>query len=315
MPGVFISYARHDLSAVQQIEHALQGRDITVWRDQESIYGGQQWPKAIGEAIAANDWLLLVWSKSAARSHFVDFEWNSAVALRKPILPCLLDDTPLPPALRAINAIDASHLDQALPRMLQAFRRPVPSPDPMRSAEVIAQLRALPPTEPEEVVQAAKAIFTQQGWSVHGNVYQAAGDFHLTIAQPDTKPAKTLVERWQTWVALFVGVLTMTTLAADLPGKIRKIFAPDGSTVQVMPQRLSGVIWDQGHEPLPGVEVVLPEFNLATTTDRHGAYAFQIKAQKQRPVDVIARKGGYETIDREATLGNTSFNLMMRRKP
>jgi hypothetical protein len=92
-----------------------------------------------------------------------------------------------------------------------------------------------------------------------------AGDFHLTIAQSDTKPEKTLVERWQTWVALFVGVLTITTLAADLPGRIRKIFAPDESTIQVMQQPLSGVIWDQGHEPLTGVGVVLPEFNLATT--------------------------------------------------
>ncbi len=163
MPRVFISYARHDLSSVQPLERALQAHDIAVWRDQESIYGGQQWPKAIGEAIAAHDYVLLVWSKTAARSHFVEFEWNSAIALRKTILPCLLDDTPLPPALSAVNAIDMKQLDQALPRLLQALQRPVPAPDPTRSADVIAQLRSLPPTDPEEVVQAAKAIFTQQG--------------------------------------------------------------------------------------------------------------------------------------------------------
>jgi hypothetical protein len=64
----------------------------------------------------------------------------------------------------------------------------------------------------------------QQGWSVQGNVYQAAGDIHLTVAQPAEKPEKSLLERWQTWVALFIGVLTITTLAADLPGKIRKIW-------------------------------------------------------------------------------------------
>ena len=198
MPRVFVSYARHDLSAVQQLERALQTHDVIVWRDQESIYGGQQWPKAIGEAIAAHDYVVLVWSERAARSHFVEFEWNSAIALRKTILPCALDDTPLPPALSAINAIGAKQLDDALPRILQALQRPVPLPDPVRTTEVIAQLRSLPPMEPEAVVQAAKAIFTQQGWSVHGNVYQAAGDFHLTITQPDTKPAKTIVERWQT---------------------------------------------------------------------------------------------------------------------
>ena len=133
----------------------------------------------------------MVWSKNAARSHFVEFEWNSAIALRKTILPCLLDDTRLPPALSAINALDMRQLDDALPRMLQALQQPVPRPDPGRSAEVIAQLRSLHPMDPEVVVKAARAIFAQQGWSVQGNVYQAAGDFHLTIAQPEAKPAKT----------------------------------------------------------------------------------------------------------------------------
>jgi hypothetical protein len=147
---------------------------------------------------------------------------------------------------------------------------------------VIAQLRSLPPTDPEEVVQAGKTIFAQQGWSVQGNVYQAARDIHLTIAQPGAKPEKSVVERWQTWLALFVGVLTITTLAVDLPAMIRKIFAPDGSTIQLIQQPLSGVIWDEGHKPLAGVEVVLPEFNIATTTDRNGAFAFQVKAHKQR---------------------------------
>ena len=315
MPHVFISYARHDLNAVKQLERALQAHDVSVWRDQESIYGGQQWPKAIGEAIAAHDHVLLIWSKDAAQSHFVEFEWNSAIALRKIILPCVLDDTPLPPALSAINAIDVRQLDDALPRILQALQRPVPPPDPARSANVIAQLRSLAPAEPEEVVEAARSIFTQQGWSVQGNVYQAAGDFHLTIAQPETKPVKTIVEKWQTWVALFVGVLTITSLAADLPGKIRKIFAPDESTIQVIQQPLSGVIWDEGHEPLPGVEVVLPELKLVTMTDRHGAFAFQVKAPKQRTVDVIAKKDGYMTYNADATLGNTSFNFTMRRNP
>jgi hypothetical protein len=44
MRQVFISYARADLSPVQQLEGALQAQGIAVWRDQESIYGGQQWP-------------------------------------------------------------------------------------------------------------------------------------------------------------------------------------------------------------------------------------------------------------------------------
>ncbi len=245
----------------------------------------------------------------------MEFEWNSAIALRKTILPCLLDDAPLPPSLSAVNAIDVRQLDDALLRILQALQRPVPSPDPARSADVIAQLRSFAQAEPEEVVEATRSIFAQQGWSVQGNVYQTAGDFHLTIAQPETKPVKTIVEKWQTWVALFVGLLTITSLAADWPGKIRKIFALDGSTIQVIQQALSGVVWDEGHEPLAGVEVVLPEFKLVTTTDRHGALAFQVKAHKQRTVDIMAIMDGYSTYKAGASLGNTALSITMRRKP
>jgi hypothetical protein len=137
-----------------------------------------------------------------------------------------------------------------LPRILQALHQPVPAPDPARTTDHLTRLRSLAQSEPSEVVEAARSIFAQQGWSMQGNVYQPAGDFHLTITQPETNPAKTIVEKWQTWVALFVGVLTMTSLAADLPGKIRKLFAPAESTVQVIQPPLSGVVWDEGHEPL-----------------------------------------------------------------
>ena len=315
MPRVFLSYARTDLRAVRPIEHALRRHGIAVWRDQESLYGGQQWPKAIGAAIAAHDCVVLVWSESAARSYFVEFEWNSAIALRKPILPCLLDDTPLPAALSGIHAIDATHLDEALPRILQALRRPVPPPDPGRRAEVIAQLGALPSTAPEEVVQTAKAIFAQHGWSVHGSVYQAGRDFHLTIAPPESTPAKTIVERWQTWVALCVGVLTMTTLAADLPGTLQKLLGSGAPGVQVIEQPLRGMILDEHQRPVSGVDVFLPEFNQGTTTDHRGLFTLHVTAEEERPVRVIARKSGYVTRDSDATLGNTSLSFTMPKEP
>jgi hypothetical protein len=108
--------------------------------------------------------------------------------LRKTILPCSLDDTPLPPSLSAVNTIDIRQLDDALPRILQALQRPVPAPDPAHTTDVIAQLRSLASAEPEEVVEAARSIFAQQGWSVQGNIYQAARDIHVTVKQPAEKP-------------------------------------------------------------------------------------------------------------------------------
>lgn len=193
MARVFLSYARRDLLTLQPLLQDLVAHGITIWRDQDNIYGGQQWPKAIGEAIAAHDMLLLVWSQEAAASHWVEFEWNTALALRKSVLPCLLDQTLLPPVLSAINGIDARLPHEALPKILQALQQPVTPPKPEQSARVIATLGGITATDPAEVVQTAKAMFMQQGWHVQGNVYQAAGDIHITYP---LQPARSWSEKW-----------------------------------------------------------------------------------------------------------------------
>ncbi|NGZ09980.1 MAG: toll/interleukin-1 receptor domain-containing protein, partial [Nitrospira sp. LK70] len=76
MPTVFLSYSRADLPLIEQLEAQLKNHpEVSIWRDQEKIYGGQKWPKVLGEAIADQDVFLLAWSKSSAASHFVEFEW------------------------------------------------------------------------------------------------------------------------------------------------------------------------------------------------------------------------------------------------
>jgi hypothetical protein len=47
MPTVFLSYSRADLPLIEQLIARIQTptSDITIWRDQERIYGGQKWPK------------------------------------------------------------------------------------------------------------------------------------------------------------------------------------------------------------------------------------------------------------------------------
>lgn len=109
MPTVFLSYSRADLPLIEQLEARLLDRpEIAIWRDQDKIYGGQKWPKILGEAIADHDVFLLAWSKNAAAFHFVDLEWTTALGLKKTIIPCLLDSTPLPPLLRATHALPIS---------------------------------------------------------------------------------------------------------------------------------------------------------------------------------------------------------------
>ncbi len=84
MPSVFLSYSHEDLPLIEQLETQLKSHpEVSVWRDQDKIYGGQKWPKMWGKAIASQDGFLLVWSKTAAKSKRVEFEWRTAIALKK----------------------------------------------------------------------------------------------------------------------------------------------------------------------------------------------------------------------------------------
>ena len=77
-----------------------------------------------------------------------------------------------------------------------------------------------------------------------------------------------------------------------IPGSRLDIPLHEGPSLQT----LAGVIWDDNREPVAGVEVYLPEFNLTITTDQQGKFALQVQAAPQRQVRLIARKAGYESV-------------------
>jgi hypothetical protein len=207
---------------------------------------------------------------------------------KKSILPCLLDQTPLPPALSATNSIDARLLHEALPKILQALQQPFTKAE--QNARVIATLEGITATDPTEVVQAAR-------------------DIDVTLAHP---PARSWLEKWQTWVVSLAELLSLITVALDLPTRIRETFTSTSETTEVL-QTVSEMIVDERQEPLTDVEVFVPEFNLTSNTNRHGVFTLQVRAMPQRPVKLVARKGGYITYRADATLGNTSFNFTMQR--
>lgn len=66
--SIFLSYARGNVSLAIELERALEATGVKVWRDQEKLYAGAQWPKDLGDAVAAQDALLLLWTEPAARS-------------------------------------------------------------------------------------------------------------------------------------------------------------------------------------------------------------------------------------------------------
>jgi hypothetical protein len=322
MPTVFLSYSRADLPLIEQLEAQLKSHpEISIWHDQEKIYGGQKWPKVLGEAIADQDVFLLAWSKNSARSHFVEFEWCTAIALKKTIIPCLLDDTALAPSLKTFHG----HRRDDLVGILRSLQTS-PLADTQRRTPVIESLDKVTATDEAAVLNQAQAIFAQQQWTVQGNVYQAGGDIHIhnepaTARVPEkTKP---LVEKWQAWVALIVGLLTAITLAIKLPKELESTTATSGTTSilkltdpeKPTPQLLIGAIRNEANDPLPDVQVSLPQFNLIKTTNSLGQFQFEVMASEQETVALLAQKLGYQTYEADVTLGNTALGFTMRKKP
>ena len=103
--SVFISYNRADVDRARELQSELEAQGFNVWRDQTNVYGGERWPKTLGEAVADSNVLILLWSDSSSTSDFVELEWCTAMALKKPILPIMLDTTQLPASLAAVHAL------------------------------------------------------------------------------------------------------------------------------------------------------------------------------------------------------------------
>lgn len=273
MPSVFLSYSRVDVPLIEQLVAHLRASspEVSIWRDQEKIYGRQKWPKILGEAIADQNVFLLAWPKNAASSHFVELEWNAAIGLRKAIILCLLDDTPLAPSLRAFHGYPMQDVAGLTTSLATA-----PPVDLSRRTPVLAKLDDITSLDETAVLAQAKAVFAQQQWTIQGNVYQAGGDIHIHN-EPSTlstaERANPIVQYWQAWMGLAVAVLTAVILL-DLPTKWEELTP---STVH-LEQPLAGMVLDEGtEEPLVNVVISLPGFDMTRMTEGDGSFRFPME--------------------------------------
>jgi len=96
---VFLSYSRSDTERVQPLLHELKRLGYRVFFDMHSIKPGEDWKKRLNRSIRASRTLVLCWSEHARGSEYILYEYSRAEALRRLVLPWLLDGTPLPAML------------------------------------------------------------------------------------------------------------------------------------------------------------------------------------------------------------------------
>lgn len=207
---VFFSYARADTDRVAPLCEELRRLGYRVFFDVQSIDPGEHWKRRLERSIRASRALVLCWSQNARGSDYITFEYSRAEALRKPVLPWLLDTTPLPAMLeiQGITAADpaqvAALLKPALGRHLShrrklqwalaaaaaillgvalwfALRPPPPLPPWDFQGEVTDRLTSMPIEGIEVDILSENRVLSKAKTDAQGEF-----DFHLPQPQPKT---------------------------------------------------------------------------------------------------------------------------------
>jgi hypothetical protein len=81
---VFVSYSRSDFYFAEQLTVALRRRRLAAWFDVHELAPGSDWSTAIDRAIEACDVFVVVASRAALESPYVQREREPAARLGRP---------------------------------------------------------------------------------------------------------------------------------------------------------------------------------------------------------------------------------------
>jgi TIR domain len=95
----FISHSSSNHAQAQQVESALEAEGLDVWLDDSEIRLGVLLSTELQSSIRGCRALVLLWSEAASGSRWVNSEWLMALHQEVRVLPCTLDETPLPQCL------------------------------------------------------------------------------------------------------------------------------------------------------------------------------------------------------------------------
>lgn len=118
MENIFISHSADDDIIVRRLATILVQNGKQVWIDGEGIKSGESLPQRISDALEKCEIFVLLWSKNAASSKYVNLEWNAAWN-HKRIIPLCLDGTPLPFLLQNTRYVDFRNFDNGMSTLLK----------------------------------------------------------------------------------------------------------------------------------------------------------------------------------------------------
>ncbi|MEM9092319.1 MAG: toll/interleukin-1 receptor domain-containing protein [Cyanobacteria bacterium P01_F01_bin.53] len=104
MTQVFLSYARADgTDAAQRLRTELTRSGFDVWQDIENMAGGQAWKEQLRAALRDVDAVVVLLTPNAAGSKYVEWEWEMAQMVEKPVIPLLIETCDVPDELARLH--------------------------------------------------------------------------------------------------------------------------------------------------------------------------------------------------------------------
>lgn len=114
----FLSYSRTDNDLRERISTDLSTLGCNLWIDQIDIPVGQQWDKAIEDAINACDDFVVLLSEHSSTSDIVLDEVNYALEQKKRVIPVIIENCRVPLRLRRLESLDIQgDYDKTLKRL------------------------------------------------------------------------------------------------------------------------------------------------------------------------------------------------------
>jgi hypothetical protein len=129
---VFLCHAKEDKPMIREIHERLKGEAwISPWLDEANLLPGQDWEKAIREALRRADSIIVFLSKkSVKKESFIQKEIRIALEIAEEklegaifIVPLRLDDCMVPNGLKKLQFLDYFVGEESYKRLLQSLEQ------------------------------------------------------------------------------------------------------------------------------------------------------------------------------------------------
>lgn len=123
----FLSYSRQQYHFAESLALTLQNKGVALWFDVQQLEPGSDWKADIEDGLTRSDTVLLLASKAALASPYVEREWRHALERRKVVIVGVIESVRIPPDLRAMPILDLrGDFARATDQLVAQLRQPTP---------------------------------------------------------------------------------------------------------------------------------------------------------------------------------------------